>query len=168
MKKKKNYVIFLNVSLKIRVKVLYYSKMIALNEINAMNAFANCDRDSDEDSYLNKNFRTTYLNMESFSTDLRIIECSIEFLQIGEVDTMNERYQAIVKTKSKWYENEILTEYDPKKNWNPRLYIENALHEKFQEEINYKIVTIDKRTLITEIRISKGKIIHCLNWMLKK
>lgn len=142
--------------------------MIALNEINAMNSFANCDRDSDEDSYLNKNFRTTYLNMESFSTDLRIIECSIEFLQIGEVDTMNERYQAIVKTKSKWYENEILTEYDPKKNWNPRLYIENALHEKFQEEINYKIVTIDKRTLITEIRISKGKIIHCLNWMLKK
>ena len=142
--------------------------MIALNEINAMNTFANCDRDSDEDSYLNKNFRTTYLNMESFSTDLRIIECSIEFLQIGEVDTMNERYQAIVKTKSKWYENEILTEYDPKKNWNPRLYIENALHEKFQEEINYKIVTIDKRTLITEIRISKGKIIHCLNWMLKK
>lgn len=141
--------------------------MIALNEINAMNSFANCDRDSDEDSYLNKNFCTTYLNMESFSTDLRIIECSIEFLQIGEVDTMNERYQAIVKTKSKWFENEILTEYDPKKNWNPRLYIENALHEKFQEEINYKIVTIDKRTLITEIRISKGKIIHYLIWTLK-
>lgn len=86
----------------------------------------------------------------------RIVECSIEFLQIGEVDTMNERYQAIVQTKSKWYENESITEYNPKQHWNPKLFIENASHEKFQEDISYTVTNLSDKTMITEIRLSKG------------
>lgn len=68
---------------------------------------------------------------ESSLTPLRVIECSMQFLQIGEVDTMNERFQAMVLIRSKWNEPDKLTEYDPKKNWNPKLYIENASYEKF-------------------------------------
>jgi hypothetical protein len=45
----------------------------------------------------------------------KIVECSIQFVQIGEVDTMNEKYQAIVQIKAKWYEDEEITEYDAKK-----------------------------------------------------
>jgi hypothetical protein len=39
------------------------------------------------------------LNMESINTSLRIIEVRVEFVQIGEVDTMNEKFQGIVKVK---------------------------------------------------------------------
>jgi len=71
--------------------------------------------------------------VESLNTFLRIIEVYIEFIQIGEVDTMNEKFQAIVKIKSKWLENEIITDYDPKEYWNPKLFIENALHVLIQK-----------------------------------
>ena len=96
------------------------------------------------------------LNIENINKSLRIIEVQIVFLQIGEVDTINEKFQAIVKIKSKWYENEILSEYDPREDWNPKLFIENALYDKFQEEISYDLKVCDDKTLITETRISKG------------
>ena len=95
-------------------------------------------------------------NERQNSTILRIIKCRIEFLQIGEVDTMNERYQAIVKIKAKWYEDEIITEYDKNKYWNPKLFIENALHEKFQEEITYSVKEEGSGTIVTQTMISKG------------
>lgn len=132
--------------------------MFTINEVNPINNYLqNNQDDNDENSLLNQKPYITVLNMEpKFSNVQRIIKCSIEFQQIGEVDTMNERYQAIVKTKAKWYENEVITEYDSKKHWNPKLYIENALHEKFQEEISYEVVNEEKRTLVIETRISKG------------
>ena len=100
--------------------------------------------------------QVNYLNMEHLNTQLRIIEVRIEFTQIGEVDTMNEKFQAIVKTKAKWFENEIINDYDPKEHWNPKLFIENALHDKFNEEVSYNITSYDDKTMITETRISKG------------
>lgn len=86
----------------------------------------------------------------------RFVEVRIVFLQIGEVDTINEKFQAVVKTKAKWYDTEIITEYDPKKHWNPKLFIENALHEKFKEEITYEVARYFDKTIVTETRISKG------------
>ena len=129
-----------------------------MNELNPMNQYLqNNFDDKGEFGLLSQPSYITVLNMDpTFTKTQRIVECSIQFQQIGEVDTMNERYQAIVKTKSKWYEEEIITEYDAKKNWNPKLYIENALHEKFQEEVSYEAQVEEKRTLITETRISKG------------
>lgn len=38
---------------------------------------------------------------------------------------MNERYQAQVKITAIWYEDKELTEYDSKKDWNPKLLIVN-------------------------------------------
>ena len=72
---------------------------------------------------INTSTHRNFLNMESLNSTLRIIEVRIEFIQIGEVDTMNEKFQAIVKTKAKWYENSIIAEYDPKEHWNPKLFI---------------------------------------------
>ena len=101
---------------------------------------------------------STYLQLETIGhiKSIKIIEVKIEFVAIGEVDTMNEKYQAQVKIKSKWVENEIIDEYDPDEHWNPKLFIENAFHD-LKEEIHYKATKYDdKRTLITETRISKG------------
>ena len=67
---------------------------------------------------------------EACLAPLRVVECSLQFLQIGEVDTMNERFQAVVLIKAKWYESDKITDYDPKKYWNPKLYIENASYDK--------------------------------------
>ena len=86
----------------------------------------------------------------------RLVEIRIVFIQIGEVDTINEKFQAIVKTKAKWFDTEIITEYDTKKHWNPKLFIENALHEKFKEEISHEVARFFDKTIVTETRISKG------------
>ena len=40
----------------------------------------------------------------------------------------SSKQQLPVKIKSKWIENENIKDYDPKEYWNPKLFIENALH----------------------------------------
>jgi hypothetical protein len=120
-----------------------------------------------EESYLNGSKIDKELLLESKILDRqnnnlgyyaspKLIECSIQFIQIGEVDTMNERYQAVVEIKAKWYDDEIIENYDPKKHWNPKLFIENASYDKNIEEINYSVSKYYDRTLITETRIAKG------------
>jgi hypothetical protein len=88
-----------------------------------------------------------------------IVWVRINFENIGEVDTMNEKYQALVSIKCKWYhidDNEDVYDYDPKKHWYPKLYIENALHD-VKEEITYKVTKSENgRSLITETRMAKG------------
>jgi hypothetical protein len=97
----------------------------------------NIDTSSSDESNLNNKYENSSIllndnnsiwKVENLNTFLRIIEVYIEFIQIGEVDTMNEKFQAIVKIKSKWIENENIKDYDPKEYWNPKLFIENALH----------------------------------------
>lgn len=86
----------------------------------------------------------------------RLIWVRIEFVTIGEVDTMNEKFQAEVKIRSKWYDQGDFTEYDKNKNWYPKLYIENALHD-VKEEISYSVTRLeDDKCMITETRVAKG------------
>ena len=81
----------------------------------------------------------------------------IEFVRIGEIDTMNEKYQAEIRIEARWYEREKITEYDRKKYWNPELYIENILQEQ-KEQIKYDVSTDNRYegVMITEIRNLKG------------
>ena len=84
----------------------------------------------------------------------------IEFVRIGEIDTMNEKYQAEVRIEARWIENQQINEYDRKKHWNPELYIENILQEQ-KEQTKYD-VSRDSRNdsvIITEIRNVKGSFI---------
>lgn len=57
-----------------------------------------------------------------------VVQTAFEFTRIGEIDTLDEKFQAEVIIESKWKidpmtEPDILNkgEYDPKKNWNPKL-----------------------------------------------
>lgn len=71
------------------------------------------------------------------------VQVAFEFVSIGEIDTLNEKFQAEVIIESRW-KIEIADEdledldlenyYDPRKFWNPLLYVENALAVK--EEVN--------------------------------
>ena len=85
------------------------------------------------------------------------VEVLFEFVKFGEIDTMNEKYQAEVNIESKWIElDQTITQYDPKKNWNPQLFIENAL-QLTKEQIDYEIEKQNDGTIwIVERRNVKG------------
>ena len=94
--------------------------------------------------------------MESTTSTKKIIRISVEFQWFGQIDTANEKFQCRIRIESKWYENELMTEYNSKIDWNPLLYIENCCYEKLNEDVSYEIIIHDNKTLITEIRISEG------------
>lgn len=88
--------------------------------------------------------------------EMRTVEVLVQFCRIGEIDTMNEKFQAEIYIESKWTEKEFIENYDPKINWNPCIYIDNAI-QLAKEEINYYVTLLDDNSsTITEIRTVKG------------
>ena len=52
---------------------------------------------------------------------IRNVQVVVGFLRLGEIDTMNEKFQAEVFIEAKWVDNDQpITEYDPKVHWNVR------------------------------------------------
>ena len=91
------------------------------------------------------------------NTSAKIIQVKIEFIQIGKIDTQNETFNACVKIIAKWIDNEVKdNKYDSKKDWNPRIYIENIQTEKYKEKITFSLANLYNETWITETRISEG------------
>jgi hypothetical protein len=90
-------------------------------------------------------------------TEPRVVHIVVEFMRMGEIDTLNEKFHAELFIESKWLETEnIGPEYDPKKHWNPRLYIENIYQEP-KESIRYEMSRdTNNNILITEKRVVKG------------
>ncbi len=88
----------------------------------------------------------------------RCVLISFEFVSIGEIDVMNERFQCEVIIESKWsVTNQFKTdkEYDSKTHWNPELYIENA-HTNIREQIKYAVSRENEVCYVTEYRLVKG------------
>jgi hypothetical protein len=82
----------------------------------------------------------------------------VEFTKLGDIDTLNERYNAVFNIESRWVEHKDtdMVKYDPNKNWNPKLYIENAFIDP-KETIRYSISrNLDNSLTITEYREAKG------------
>lgn len=108
-------------------------------------------------------FRSEFDRKQALKTNSvkHVVQTAFEFTSIGEIDTLNEKFQAEVTIESRWKidalaEPDILNkgEYDPKKNWNPKLFIENALAVK--EQITYEITVEDKECYVTEVRHVSG------------
>jgi hypothetical protein len=99
------------------------------------------------------------------------------FLRVGEIDTLNEKYQAHAAIEGRWSididklspslslddhklliegKSISLTKYG-ESHWHPQLYIENAIGD-LKEQITYsaKISTIDNEIYICEHRDIKG------------
>ena len=86
----------------------------------------------------------------------RIVYVRIEFIRVGEIDTMNEKYNAEICIESKWIDEYTSFEgYNAEKDWNPKLYIENVLQIQ-KEKIQYKIMKQNGELWITETRLIKG------------
>jgi hypothetical protein len=102
-------------------------------------------------------------NARARITDLlkkRDVKITIEFLRIGEIDTMNEKYNAEIRIDAKWLEKDTTIEkYNPEQHWNPKLFIENASFDKSNvEDINYFAKKINDQIQVTETRNFKGTI----------
>ena len=54
------------------------------------------------------------------TSDLKYVQVFIEFLRIGEMDTMHEKYITEVQIESKWTVKNDMTKYDPIADWNPK------------------------------------------------
>jgi uncharacterized UPF0160 family protein len=99
----------------------------------------------------------TYLEMTTHVHKYaKLVEVSIEFLCLGEIDTMRERYEAEVRIKSRWYDDDEIESYDKALHWDPKLFIVNAMPD-VKEEIKYRVERCQNKSIITEIRIAKGK-----------
>ncbi|CAF0974856.1 unnamed protein product [Brachionus calyciflorus] len=97
--------------------------------------------------------------MENALNNIKFVQVFVQFCRIGEIDTMNERYQAEVNIEAKWITNEELNgKYDPNLNWNPKLYIENAFQEP-KEIVKYEVnqdITNLNNYIVVEKRNIKG------------
>jgi hypothetical protein len=71
-----------------------------------------------------------------------VIITKIEFVRIGEIDTMNDKFNAEICIESKWIEednNIDIYNFNPENYWNPGLFIENILADP-KEKTNYNII----------------------------
>ena len=96
----------------------------------------------------------------------RDVACSLQFIQIGEVDTVNERFQATIVIKARWSEinlpdNSLNKDIPSKdwKEWEPKLFIENASYDKNNiEEITYFATKLYNTIQVTETRYLQNNI----------
>ena len=58
------------------------------------------------------------------------VHVQFEFVSLGEIDTMNERFHASIRIKSRWEIDEHTNAYDAKRHWNPKLFVENTNETK--------------------------------------
>lgn len=81
---------------------------------------------------------------------------AFEFVSIGGIDTLNEKFKAQVIVESRWkFEGESIESYDPKSHWNPELNLENLIAGN--ESVKYSISRVNNDIFITEIKKTKGK-----------
>ncbi len=94
---------------------------------------------------------------EEKEKNCKYVNMQVVFVKIGEIDTMNEKYAADVIVESRWIDTSIHENYDPNNDWNPQIYIENALQLSY-ENIKYDVKKIEIGLEITEKRIAKGTV----------
>ncbi|CAF1224372.1 unnamed protein product [Adineta ricciae] len=120
----------------------------------------------------NPNFHINILSSKQSDQAIHVY-IRLVFLRIGEIDTLNEKYQAHASIESRWAvtvdrfssieQDELLNgksvvlEKYAESNWHPQLYIENSLGD-LKEQIKYtaKLNRVEKEIYICEHRIIKG------------
>ena len=102
-----------------------------------------------------------------------VIITKIEFVRIGEIDTMNDKFNAEICIESKWIEednNIDIDNFNPKNYWNPGLFIENTLADP-KEKTNYDIIKQSNLNIKLFIRVCyevKSRWSNCWSFGQKK
>lgn len=88
----------------------------------------------------------------------REVNIQIEFVRVGEIDNLNEKFHGEVRIDSSWIERSHanIDYYDPEIHWNPKLYVKNLISDA-KEKLKYEIQVLgDGVYRITEIKSIKG------------
>lgn len=99
-----------------------------------------------------------YINNENIKKTVPVtVQVYLIFLRVGEIDNVKERFQADAYFEASWEDNTVdaNSPFDPRSNWEPEIYIENAVGN-LKQDIKYRIEKIDNRTRIYEMRNIKG------------
>ena len=109
-------------------------------------------------------------------TNTRIVRIRLVFLHIGEIDTLNEKYQADIYFEARWSEQRInldtsqllhdnqsvrINELDSVTHWSPQLFIENAIRQIGEQE---KWFTIEKKLTNSGLDICEHRRIKGVFW----
>ena len=86
----------------------------------------------------------------------RTVELHVLIKRIGTIDVLKELFEAEIQIESQWVEIDPFTVYDPKKMWNPQLFIPNAISVA-KEDTKHSVLTENSgRKFITELKTIKG------------
>lgn len=90
----------------------------------------------------------------------RKVFVTVNMIKLGDIDIMNERYQAVFNIELKWFEksNELTQDkYDPKKNFNPQIHVENIFQD-IMEDVSFEVTKLpsSEYSIVTEKRRIKG------------
>ena len=83
------------------------------------------------------------------------MEINVVFLKIGDIDNVNEKFQAEAYVEATWQDDTIVGNFDPHEHWEPILSIENSVGN-LRQDIKYKIDKIDGKTMVSQMMIIKG------------
>lgn len=89
------------------------------------------------------------------SDDCIYVEVTVEFLKLGEIDTLNEKFTAELAIESEWSTSEDISLYSDEKHWNPKIFIENCLQAN-EEKCNYRVSFENEQTIVRETKFIKG------------
>ena len=83
---------------------------------------------------------------------LKAVYVAIQFDKFGQIDTLNETFQADVMIIASWEDDKIGGNYDEFVDWNPNLYIENSIQERKKSQ-QFKLEKLNEKntTKITQI-----------------
>lgn len=99
-----------------------------------------------------------YVNNENIKKSSPVtVQIYLIFLRVGEIDNVKERFQADAYFEACWEDEsvDIKTGFDPRQNWEPELFIENAVGN-LKQDIKYKVERKDNKTKVYEMRNIKG------------
>jgi hypothetical protein len=105
----------------------------------------------------NKKLKEIDLNMITRDEKTKIVLYS-SFLKIGQIDNINQRFEADVYIEAQWEDNKVIEDtFNPSKYWTPDLYIENVFEDPNKYQIKYKVIkskNSDQTIVVEMINIS--------------
>jgi hypothetical protein len=95
----------------------------------------------------------------------REVQVSIAFIQIGEIDSIKEYFNAKVTIEAKWIDNSLKSHfmisdskltYDIEKHWNPKLSVENFTTSLLTRELSHEIIKEGENIFVIEKKTLEG------------
>lgn len=100
-----------------------------------------------------------FVNNENIKKkDPVVVELFLIFLRVGEIDNVKERFQADAYFEASWEDNSLVNYengFDPHLNWEPELFIENAVGN-LKQDVKYRIEKNENSIRVHEMRNIRG------------